>query len=96
MDEKPEDGSEVTYTYTLNFGGKAVALGVWGFLLLTIVIGAIGDLLRFQLFLDIAAIMAVTFMMIASVLVAILVLIGLVMGATLIFGKVKVRYGKKH
>lgn len=96
MHEEHEDGTEVTHHYSIQFGGKAAAVGIWGFLLITIVIGAIGDLFRFQLFLDIAMIMATTFMVIASVAISILALIGFVMGATLLFGKVRVYRGKKH
>lgn len=96
MHEEHEDGTEVTYHYSIQFGGKAAALVIWGFLLITIVIGAIGDLLRFQLFLDIAMIMATTFMVIASVAVSILVLIVVVIGVNLLFGKVIVYRGKKH
>jgi hypothetical protein len=96
MDDKPEDVSEVTYSYSLEFGGKIAVIGIWAFLILTIVIGAIGDLLAWKLLVNIAIIMATTFMLVASVAISILALIGFIMLITFIFGKVKVNRAKKH
>jgi hypothetical protein len=86
------EGNEVDSTSTLFSipldGFKVVSIGLWIFLLAVIIIGAIGDLLRWDLLLNIASIGAMTLIVVACALLLVVLCFALVYFVSAIFGKI--------
>jgi hypothetical protein len=70
-------------------GSRLVAIAIWVYLMVVIVIGAVGDLLHWQVLLNIASIGAMVFLIVAGVLILVVACIAFVAGAVAVVSNIR-------